>query len=312
MGLLSTNWSLKFGQFIVSAVIPSDKLEEAFAVCASSFAVPAHPEGEMKIHAPCGILDPSGVVVGHHVLDGDGNTWVGVGTRTCANTPNPALVEAEFRRRAFDLFGSDWSAVKKGKLSRVRKQAKTFLACQTPFRLSDSGALFVCLQTGQFLAVGKAALEVAKDISLRIEEIGDCVTSEPAPERSNALLAFLRTQEDSGTPWPTGTASLNRLRGDLRESCSARLMSWADGSTDAEALLDQGWHPIKIEIGWDKHFGKIGLTGRLEAITFPGKIEGADPFVEIELRLGQAVAWDQQVQVLIQSFSDQPVLIPNE
>jgi len=302
MQLLSSHWSVSFGAFTLSGVLKSDDLEAALRTSATILSVPAHPEKEMKLHAPCGMFDPSAPAAPEHFLDGSGNTWVGIGTRTVANSPSPSLVEPEFRRLALERFGTEWPTTKKSKLNYLRRKAKMDLAARTPFRLSEAGALFVCLQTGAVVSVGHAGVAVAKDLVGRVGELMSVNFSLPVLATSAALLAFLRLQENSSLPWPTGTAALYRKRGDAKESCSVRQLSWQGQSADAMALINNNWRPAKVEVQWDAtRKGIVGLTGRLEGVSWGAKIEAADPHPTVESRLARLIEMDEEVHAVLLS-----------
>lgn len=299
MQLLSTRWSVNFGRFTLNGTLTAEDLDTCLAAVAQKFAVPERPELEMRLPAPCGIYDPAGPVVAHRFLDSDGNTWLGVGTRLVANTPNPAMVEAEFRRRAAEQFGPEWGLAKKRRLSGLRRATKREMAARTPFRLSEVGAIFICVQSGEIVTVGAAGMAIAKDLVGRVATLSHAAFRAPEKENAPKLLAILRRQEESILPWPTGTAALKRKRGDSKESCSVRMLSWAAGSADAAGLIAQHWLPEKIQMDWgDGRKGTVDLSG-LASVRWVGSISQPDPHNAVEIRLSMLLEMDRRVRALI-------------
>jgi len=297
MLLLSTRWTVSFGQFTLNGALKTEELDTCLSAVASAFAIPEHPDKEMKLAAPCGLYDPSGPVISHSFLDADGNTWLGVGTRLVANTPNPALVEAEFRRVAEMEFGSAWNETKKKRLNGLRFRIKAEMAAKTPFRLGETGALFICIQNGALVSVGHSGMLVAKDLVGRTSVITNSKFRSSSDEFKGPLLAILRNQGASELPWPTGTASLKRRRGDVNETASVKRLGWGTDSQDATDLLNQGWRPIKIEVDWGDHRSAIvDLTGSMASVRWPSKITLPDPSGVVEHRLGQLLAMDARVR----------------
>jgi hypothetical protein len=297
MQILSARWTTSFGAFTLGAQIKSVELDAAFHASAIAFAPPANPEKVMKLCSPCGMFDPTGPAVGHSFLDGNGNTWIGVGTRMYSNAPSPSLVEAEFRRLAKERFGDEWSTAKKSKLNYQRKVAKTNLAGRTPFRLGEVGALFICLQSGETISVGHGGEMVAKDLCGRIESLTRVNFASIQKEMPGHLLSWLRLQDEATLPWPTGTVSLFRRRMEFNESASVRMLNWSQGSQDAADLLSQSWKPSKIQVQWgDGRFATIGMTGRIGTVSWGGKVEGDDPSELIESRLTRLLAMDAEVR----------------
>lgn len=299
MQLLSSRWSVSFGRFTLNGALSAEDLDRCLEAAAAKFAVPEHPESEMRLPAPCGLYDPAGPVAAHRFLDSDGNTWLGVGTRLVANTPNPAMVEAEFRRRAADRFGPEWGIAKKRILNGIRRTTKREMAARTPFRLSEVGAIFICVQSGEIVTVGNAGMTIAKDLVGRVSALSAWAFRAPEKENAPKLLSILRRQEDSILPWPTGTASLKRKRGDVKESCSVRMLNWSAGSEDAASLIAQHWLPEKIQMNWgDGRFGVVDLTG-LTSVRWVGNISVPDPHETVEIRLSMLLEMDRRVRALI-------------
>jgi len=306
MLLIGSRWSVAFGAFTLNAILKSDDLEVAVKASFDAHTIPTHPDAELKISAPCGFFDPSTAPTFYSFLDGRGATWIGTGVRQVANTPNQAIVEALFRERATSQFGETWHLQKKKRLNGLRKAVKNELADGTPFRLTEFGALFICLGSGECIACGAAAILVAKDLVGRIGALTRVSFTATQPTSSPALLRVLRRQEESITPWPTGTASLRRKRKKENESCSVKMMSWGQDSQDAKDLLITGWTPAKIEMQFGESEGKkicekvsVGLTGRVESVGWGDKIQDADPSVKIEARLARLLEMDAQVRTLM-------------
>ena len=314
MLLVGNRWSVAFGAFTLGAKLTSDDLEVAVKAAFAAKVIPSHPDAEMKISAPCGFYDPSTPPTFYPFLDGRGATWIGFGIRQVANTPNPAIVEALFRERATSQFGETWHLQKKKRLNGLRKAVKNEVADKTPFRLVEFGALFVCLGSGECIACGAAGILVAKDLVGRIEALMRVAFTATQVSVGGDLLAVLRRQEESITPWPTGTASLRRKRKKENESCSVKMMSWAKDSQDAQDLLGTGWKPAKIEMQFGESVVKkicekisVGLTGRIEAVSWGDKIFDADPSAKIEARLARLLDMDNQVRGLLLPVGTSPL-----
>jgi len=306
MMLIGSRWGVAFGAFTLGRALKSDDLEEAVKGSFGAHSIPTHPDKEMKISAPCGFYDPSTAPTFYSFLDGRGTTWVGFGIRQVTNNPNPAIVEALFRDRAKEQFGETWHLQKKKRLNGLRKAVKNELADRTPFRLTEFGALFVCLGSGECISCGAAGILVAKDLCGRIDALTRVAFTRTDPAVGGQLLALLRRQEDSITPWPTGTASLRRKRQKQIESCSVKMLNWSQASQDAQDLLGTGWKPCKIELQFGESAGKkvcekvsVGLTGRIESAGWGDKIYDADPSVKIEARLARLLDMDAQVRALL-------------
>ena len=307
MQLLSTRWSVSFGQFTLQGDLAPDALEGAITTSAQMKSIPAHPEGIMKIASPCGLYDPNADAVAHRFLDGRGYTWLGVGTRLVSNVPNPALVEAAFRARAVAEFGDSWDTTKKRRLNGLRKAVKRDLAERTPFRMSESGALFICLQTGETVSVGHGGMLVSKDLVGRIGSLKSVSFRSSDKTNATRALAILKHQEDGTTPWPTGTASLKRKREQQTESASVRKLNWVQ-SQDATNLIHLQYKPERIELSWADHSGIADLTGGLAVIHWPKKIGAADPQEDVEARLRKLLELDDQARALFLSASGESPL----
>jgi hypothetical protein len=306
MLLVGSRWSVGFGSYTLGAALKSDALEEAINASYAAHTIPQHPDRQMKISAPCGFYNPGTAPSFQSFLDGRGATWVGTGIRQVANIPNPAIVEALFRDRALSQFGDAWHLQKKKRLNGLRKAVQNEVADGTPFRLVEFGALFVCLGSGEVISCGNAGILVAKDLVGRIDALTRVAFTSTDPAIGGQLLALLRRQEDSITPWPTGTAALRRKRQMALESCSVKGLNWAQNSQDAHDILHSGWKPARIEVQWGEAQGKklceratVGLTGRIEAITWGDKINDADPQARIEDRLARLINMDTQVRELL-------------
>jgi hypothetical protein len=300
MQILSSRWGVSFGAFTLNGRLTGDILDEVLLGSAQAFSIPARPDGEVKLAAPCGMFDPGGPVVGLRFLGENGDTWVGVGTRMLANSPNPALVEASFRTRAHNEIGENWSSAKKKRLNGLRKACRRDLAATTPFRLSESGALFVCLGTGEVVTVGQAGQAVCRDLVGRSAVLSRVAFTQPDKANAGKLLTILRRQEDSIIPWPTGSAALFRVRSEQKESCAVRMLSWAQNSTDAQDLLSQRWKPRKIELQWaDERKGSLDLSGALSSVKWAGGIRVDDPQPAIETRLAMLLTMNSQATRLV-------------
>ena len=300
MQILSRRWGVTFGAFTLNGRLTGDILDEVLLGSAQSFSVPARPDGEVKLAAPCGMFDPAGPVVGLRFLAEDGGTWIGVGTRMLSNSPNPALVEASFRTRAHNEIGENWSVAKKKRLNGMRKACRRDLAAGTPFRMSESGALFICLGTGEVITVGQAGQAVCRDLVGRSAVLSRVAFTQPDKANAGKLLTILRRQEESIIPWPTGSASLFRVRSEQKESCAVRMLSWAENSQDAHDLLSQRWKPRKIELQWgDERKASLDLSGVLCGVKWGGPLKMDDPQPFIETRLGMLRAMNGEATRLV-------------
>lgn len=309
MQIYSARWSVLMGRFTLNGTPSAEKAEEAILLAASKFAIPDSPEGEVKIAAPCGMWDPASPVTVLRFLDEDGNTWLATGTRALANSPNASLVEADFRRRAQIAFGDDWPQAKKARLNGIRRTTRREMASKTPFRLSEAGALFICLQTGEVICVGHAGALVASDLVGRCSEWSAVSFPKPDKAMSRGLQAYLEHQEDSVLPWPSGTATLSRKRGESTDGCSVKQLNWGSSSREGADLLAQGWHPSKIQLQWgDGRWGTLDLTGHLASVVWPGKVLSADPTETIEWRLGRLREMDAQVSHRIAELVPTPLI----
>ncbi len=311
MQLLSMRWGVSFGQFTLMGTLTPDLLEKVFATSADMAAMPAHPEAELKLAAPCSLYDPNLPPTPISFLDRDGNTWIGVGTRVVSNTPNPALVEALFRHKAHAEFGDEWTKGKgiKKRLARMRKEARLELAIQTPFRMSEAGALFVCLSSGALVSIGHGGITIAKDMVGRAKELHRVAFRLVDKTNQQKALAILQQQDADITPWPTGTAALRRRRGDVTETCSVRRLKWSKDSQDAADLLLTNWKPEKIELQFaDSSVCAADLTGGIASMRWTGTIRDADPSPVIEARLSSLLVKDAAVRDLfVKATGDQPL-----
>jgi hypothetical protein len=314
MLLVGSRWSVAFGAYTLGATLKSDDLETAVNAAFAAKTIPSHPDAEMKISAPCGFYDPGTGPTFYPFLDGRGATWIGFGIRQVANTPNPAIVEALFRERATSQFGETWHLQKKKRLNGLRKAVKNEVADKTPFRLTEFGALFICLGSGECIACGAAGILVAKDLVGRIDALTRVAFTATQVSVGGDLLNVLRRQEDSITPWPTGTASLRRKRNKENESASVRMLNWSEKSQEAHDLLAVGFKPVKIEMQFGESAGKkscekvsVGLTGRVESVGWTDKIHDADPSPKIEARLSRLLDMDNQVRGLLLPVGTSPL-----
>lgn len=313
MQLLSTRWSVTVGQIALNGTVSASRAEEAILASASALELPAHPEGEVKRSLPCGLYDPQAPVVVHRFLDADGNTWLGVGVRAVANTPNPAYVEAEFRRRALAQLGETWASQKPRVLNAIRRQSKEDLAVNTPWRMSQAGAFFLCLQTGAVLVVGAAGCDVVADLMGRCAEWSSVSWPKLDKEAHTVLLAYLRSQSASRLPWPTGSASLVRQRGEVLDHLSVRDLAWDETSAEAQALLDAGWHPLKIQLMWgDERKAILDRSKTLASISWTQKLVEEDLSDAVERRLGLALGMIEQVRATVAAIEGDmtPLLRP--
>lgn len=308
MQILSSRWTVSFGAFTLNGSLNGEILDSVLEASAAAFKVPSSPDGEVKLAAPCSMFDPGGPVVGLRFLGPDGSTWIGCGTRQLSNAPNPALVEAAFRARALSEMGEEWSTFKKKRLNGLRKAVRRDQAARTPFRLSESGAVFICIQTGEVITIGHAGQAVARSLVGRSAVLSR--VSFTAPDKANAgkLLTILRRQEDSIIPWPTGSASLFRRRNEQNESASVRMLSWAQNSQDAHDLLSQKWKPRKIELQWgDERKGGLDLSGVLCSVKWAGPIKAGDPSSFVETRLAMLSEMNAQVSRLVVEATGTPL-----
>jgi hypothetical protein len=303
MLLTGSRWTVAFGAYTLGAQLKTDDLESAASGAYTANSIPAHPDKEMKISSPCGLLDPNKPPTFHPMLDGNGNSWVAFGVRQLSNAPNPAIVEALFRQRAEEQFGTAWDLTKKKRLNGLRKAVKNEVADKTPFRLVEFGAVFVCLGSGEIISAGNAGVIVAKDLVGRIDALSRVAFAASSPDTGGLLLAYLRRQSEKLIPWPTGTVSLRRKRKKENESCSVKMMGWTQDSQDAADILLAGWKPVRIEVMWGEEGqkkvcerGTVGMTGRLESVSWGDKIGDSDPCVKIEARMGHLLVMDAEVR----------------
>ena len=87
MQIVSSKYSLHFGQFTMNGQVKANKAEEAIKMSADLFSVPKFPEKEMKVVCPSGLFNPEGKLESIHLLTG-GASWLGVGVCALSNTPN--------------------------------------------------------------------------------------------------------------------------------------------------------------------------------------------------------------------------------
>lgn len=299
MKILGNSWPLAFATYTHDGNIKTDDLAVALEA-ARKMAPEAEPcEKVQRIVSPCDLLDPTAPFQVRTVLDSAGNTWAMVGVSVVTNAPSASLVEAEFRRSILAAIGPDWGKSKKSLIKYHRLKAKATQTKRTPYRLTEVGALAVCLLTGEVVMLGGGAAVLAHDLCGRIPSLQSLTLTGKADAGKAALYGILRRQDQGTVPWPTGTAALSRVRSDSKETCAVKLLSWVEGSEDALALISQGWRPDRIEVQWANGRGNIDRTLRLCSITWPSKLDGDDLMSQIEERFALMLDRDREVRALV-------------